>query len=453
MTRGYMKKFVSIILITVFAALLAISGSADFRATFSLTGASSARAGESLTVAFKADGNGICGILAEISFDPSVLTFKSSSGALSNWRVEVTEKGAGKLQIWAEENNGFKSPINSQQTVINLNFTVSSSAKTGDKLSVSAKINETSNGEDELNNLSASYSGTVARPLSSDSKLKELSVNGYTISPAFSSDVTDYSIEGEVEYTVSALKITATANDGEAKTEISGARLSVGENTVKIKVTAENGSSTTYSIKAKMKQDPNYVASSDTALSGITLSEGRLSPAFSSDVYDYIVYVPYEADSIQITGTPHDKKASAKTEGDEALIVGDNAFTVICTAENGDMGQYNVKVVRMGEYITTTEEITETETDTDTDTVTETDTDTVTETETDPIDTTTDINETETDTTAADTEKEPPETTGETVSDGEIRVPLWFIVVAAVCGIIIGALACILVQSSLKERK
>ena len=446
-----MKKIISIILISVIAALLAVSGSADFRASFSLTGASSARAGESVTVAFKADGNGICGILAEISYDTSILTYKSSSGALSNWKVEVTDKGSGKLQIWAEENNSFKSPISSQKTVINLNFTVSSSAKTGDKFSVQADIQQVSDTENELSGLSASYTGTVARPLSTDSKLKELSVNGYTLSPAFSPDVKDYSIDGEVEYTAAALKITATANDGEAKVEISGARLSVGSNTVKIKVTAENGSSTTYSIKAKMKQDPNYIASDDTSLSGITLSEGRLSPAFSSEVFDYIVYVPYEVESITITGTPNDKKASAKTEGDEALIVGENAFAVICTAENSDTGRYNIKVVRMNEYGTTTEEVTETETDTETET--ETDTDTETETETEPDTTEVEPPDTDLDTTKPDTDTDPAETTDNVSSDGGIKVPLWFVIVAAVCGILIGAFACILVQSSLKERK
>ena len=448
-----MKKLISIILITVIAALLAVSGSADFRASFTLTGASSARAGESVTVAFKADGNGICGILAEITYDSSKLTYKSSSGALSNWKVEVTEKGTGKLQIWAEENNSFKSPINSQKTVINLNFTVVSSAKTGDKFTVKADIQQVSDTENELSGLSATYTGTVARPLSSDSRLKELSVNGYTLSPAFSADVKDYSIEGEVEYTAAALKITATANDGEAKVEISGARLSVGGNTVKIKVTAENGSSTTYTIKAKMKQDPNYVASDDTSLSGITLSDGRLSPAFSREVFDYIVYVPYEVTDITITGTPNDKKATANTEGESALIVGENAFIVICTAENGDTGRYNIKVVRMNEYGTTTEEITETDTDTETDTENVTDTDTDTETETDPDVTGTEPPDTDTDTTEPDTDTEPAVTTDETGSDENIKVPLWFIVVAAVSGIVIGALACILVLNSLKERR
>ena len=38
---------------------------------------------------------------------------------------------------------------------------------------------------------------TVARPLSSDSSLASLSVEGYDLTPAFSSDVTEYEIEGE----------------------------------------------------------------------------------------------------------------------------------------------------------------------------------------------------------------------------------------------------------------
>ena len=448
-----MKKriFAVIISAALIAALCSVCF-AEFKASFSITGPGSVRAGSTLTVQFKADGNGICGILADITYDASVLTYRSCSDELSNWRIEVNEK-SGKLQIWAEENNGFKSPINSQKTVVSLSFRVSDKASVGDKISIKADISQVSDTENELSGLSASYSVTVARPLSKDSSLKSLSVEGYDFKPGFSPETTEYEIDGEVEYTLSALKINAKSNDSEASVDISGSRLSVGSNTIRIKVTAENGSdTTTYTIKAKMKQDPDYKASSNAELSSVSVSEGRISPSFSADVFNYIVYVPYEVESISIKGDAADKKAKTETEGPDQLGTGENVFTVKCTAEDGTVAEYKVTVMRMEEYgvepasDTETETETEEETETETETETEEETETETETETEP----------ETDET---TEPETTESVTEEQTEEDIvgvlnrKVSLWIVIAAAVGGVLLGALGSIFIMNSLKERK
>lgn len=436
-----MKRFVCIIITAAIAAALITGCFAEFKASFSLTGPGSIRAGNTLTVQFKADGNGICGILADITYDNSKLTYKSQSGTLADWKVEVTEK-SGVLQIWAEENNSFKSPIKSQKTVVSLNFKVSDKVTVDEKITVKANVKQVSDTENELSGLSASYSVTVARPLSSDSSLKSLSVDGYKLKPDFSTAIKEYEIEGEAEYTLNALKINAVSNDTESSVDISGARLSVGDNTIRVKVTAENGDSTTYTIKVKMKQDPDYVPSPDADLSVLNLSEGRLSPEFTPDRFDYIVYVPYEVAEFTVEGTPEDGKAKAETEGETALSEGENLFTVKCTAEDGSIKEYRVTVMRMGEY--------EPVTDTDTETETETDTEEITEiTETDEPDTET---EETTDIIYPDTDTETESSDGNETSLDK-KVPLWLLVVGAAGGVILGAFATILVAGALKERK
>ena len=449
-----MKKLISIIIAASFALVLATVCFAEFKASFAITGPDTVRAGNTLTVQFKADGNGICGFLADITYDASKLTYKSSSGELSDWRVEINEK-SGKLQIWAEENNGFKSPIKSQKTVVSLSFKVSESAAVGDKISIKADISQVSDTENELSGLSASYSVKIARPLSSDSSLKSLSVDGYKFTAEFSPKVTEYTIDGEVEFTRNALKVNAKANDGEASVDISGARLSVGMNTIRIKVTAENDSSTTtYTIKAKMKQDPNYVASSDASLSAVTLSEGRLSPVFSPEIFDYIVYVPYEVQTMTVGCTPTDSRTYAEmVKGVDRLTLGENVFVIICTAEDGTVNEYRVTVMRMDEYSpqTETEEETETETETETKTETEPETEEETETET----------ETEYVTEETETETALPETDGETSEEEQEdignaftkKVPVWALLAAAVGGVLAGALGSVFITNSLKERK
>ena len=447
-----MKKLISIIIAASFALILTAVCFAEFKASFAITGPDSIRAGNTLTVQFKADGNGICGLLADITYDTSVLTYKSSSGELADWRVEVNDKG-GKLQIWAEENNGFKSPIKSQKTIVSLSFKVSESAAVGNKINIKANISQVSDAENELSGLTASYSVTVARPLSSDSSLNSLSVEGYKLIPEFSPKITEYEIEGEVEFTRNTLKINAKANDKEASVDISGARLSVGNNTVKIKVTAENNSNTTtYTVKVKMKQDPDYVASSDASVSNITLSEGRLSPAFSEDVFDYIVYVPYEADLFTVNGDPKDKNAKTETLGPDTLTVGENLFVLKCTAEDGTVNEYKVTVMRMEEYNVQTGTEEETETDAETETETETETEEVTETEpeteAEPV---TDETETEAETeTETETSDSEPEDIGSAMNK---KVPVWALIAAAIGGMLAGALGSIFITNSLKERK
>ena len=454
-----MKKIICIVIAAAVAAAMALTPSAVLKASFSLTGPSSARAGNSVAVAFKADGSGICGILAEITYDSSKLTFSSSSGALRNWRVEVNG-GDGKLQIWAEENNGFKSPIDSQSTVVTLNFKVNSNAKTDEKLTVRANVTQVSDGSDELNGLTASYTLTVARPLSSDCTLKSLSVDGYKLTPEFSPSVKEYRIDGQVEYTRSALKINTAASDGEASVEVSGSRLSVGENTIRIKVTAENGSTETYTVRAVMKQDPDYVPSSETGLSRLTCAEGRISPELSDGVYDYIVYVPYEVTSATVTATPKDAKASLSVTGGKLLDTGENTVVVLCTAEDGSTAEYTVTVMRMPEYTASTDTETETETEPETDPPEDTGTDSVT-TDTEP--------DTETAPESSDAEANEPETsdpaktgtdTVTEVTDGEgiigvmkRSVPMWVAVASCIGGVVIAVIGCMLVLGSIKERK
>ena len=311
--------------------------------------------------------------------------------------------------------------------------------------------------ENELSGLSASYSCTVARPLSTDSSLKSLSVEGYTLQPEFSPSITEYVIEGEVEYTLSALKINTKANDSEASVEISGSRLSVGNNTIRVKVTAENDSSTTtYIIKAKMMQDPNYVASSDASLSLVTLSEGRLSPSFSPEKHDYIVYVPYEVLEMTVGCTPSDPKTNVETEGEKQLSVGENVFIIRCTAEDGTVSEYKVTVMRMDEYLEEpeSEEYTEIESEDEPDTEEDTEEESESDLESESEEyTEEEITETE---ETKETDETEPET--ETLSEDNSnvftrKIPLWAVLAAAVGGIAIGALGSVFIINSLKERK
>jgi hypothetical protein len=178
--------------------------------------------------------------------------------------------------------------------------------------------------------------------MSTDNTLKSLTVSNATISPAFSAGTTNYT--AEVPFEVSKLDIQATANDSKAKVAINNPTLTPnGTTKVTVTVTAENGSKKTYTISVKRAQDPNYVASGNNDLKGISVDGFLLSPVFSADNTGYIVWLPYETEQVTVKGTPADSKASVTVEGGENLVAGaDNEIKVICIAEDGTQKVYTI---------------------------------------------------------------------------------------------------------------
>lgn len=89
--------------------------------------------------------------------------------------------------------------------------------------------------------------------LSSDNTLSSLGVEGKEITPSFNKDTLEYAVELEPETT----KINVTASPSNSGASIAGSgerQVTDGENNLDIVVTAENGSTRTYKIKATVKE-------------------------------------------------------------------------------------------------------------------------------------------------------------------------------------------------------
>ena len=111
-------------------------------------------------------------------------------------------------------------------------------------------------------------------PLSSDASLSSLSLTGGTLDPAFSPAVTNYT--ATVPQSSSSVDVSATANDGNASFTINGSNnttvaLAVGDNTIAIVVTAEDGAtSQTYTVvvtRLNFAQEVHFYVSLGTSLS------------------------------------------------------------------------------------------------------------------------------------------------------------------------------------------
>ena len=181
---------------------------------------------------------------------------------------------------------------------------------------------------------------------SGNNKLSSLSVNGGTLSPKFNSNTESYSIS--VPYSISSLTINAKAEDAKAKVTISNNNLVAEETTaVKVIVTAENGSTKTYTINATRGKDPNKILSTNNYLSNLTVSTGTLSPSFNKEQENYIVYLPYEIDSIKINTQVEDTRyATVKIEGPDKLSTGNNNYKITVTAEDNSTKIYTLVVSR-----------------------------------------------------------------------------------------------------------
>ncbi|MDE5830438.1 MAG: cadherin-like beta sandwich domain-containing protein, partial [Clostridia bacterium] len=91
---------------------------------------------------------------------------------------------------------------------------------------------------------------------SSNANLKSLNLSNGSLSPSFNSSVTEYTVS--VPYEVSKINVNAVADDANAKVAVSSPELvAEGTTNITIKVTAENGASKTYVIKATRGKDPN----------------------------------------------------------------------------------------------------------------------------------------------------------------------------------------------------
>ncbi|MBQ8337596.1 MAG: cadherin-like beta sandwich domain-containing protein [Oscillospiraceae bacterium] len=336
-----MKKIISIltVLALCFAVTMPLSVSAA-GASASLTGASTVRAGDTITLNFNLGGSSLFGASGTLSYDAGQVSLVSTKQTVgSPWMVEFNGNN------FVAYDNNLSNPINSNKTLFTVTFKVKSVAA-GTNIRISYTSVTASDGSADTNIGTVTYSATVAAPLSNDNNLASLVVDNATISPAFSSATTNYT--ASVPFEVSKLNVTAAAADSKAKVTVNNPNLTPdGTTKVTITVTAENGSKKTYTISVKRAKDPNYKASSNNALKSISVDGFLLSPVFDADTTNYVVWLPYETQSVKVSGKAADSKASVEVVGGENLAAGqDNKISVICTAENGDKKEYIVTVKR-----------------------------------------------------------------------------------------------------------
>lgn len=185
---------------------------------------------------------------------------------------------------------------------------------------------------------------------SSDATLKTLDVSGYTLIPGFKSNVNTYSIK--VKNNITGLNVKAIANSDKASVSISGNKnWKEGNNTITIKVTAEDGSVNNYIVNveresSESKKDDSK--SSDNYLKELTIqSSHEIKPKFNKSVMSYNITVPYEVEKLNLNAITSEKNAKVEITGNEKFKVGElNVVEIKVTAEDGTVRIYSLNVTR-----------------------------------------------------------------------------------------------------------
>lgn len=158
--------------------------------------------------------------------------------------------------------------------------------------------------------------------------------------------------------------VTSSGGDGEKMISVNGAKGTVtftvvGSGSTSLTATSTSGTDSSgaaadYSaagvvVKAAGSQENSDTDSTngDNSLSGLSLSDGTLSPEFSYKTTKYTASVDYDVTSIDVSATPSNPSATIDAiTGTDNLQVGNNTVTVVVKAGNGSTATYTINVER-----------------------------------------------------------------------------------------------------------
>lgn len=319
MKKGFMKKILFVLVVSIFAILL-MTIKSDAASLSISTSKSSVAPGGTFTVTVTVSG-GAGNITTSVSngsggktefLDNGSYSFTCTAGNSGS----VTISASGVVGDYATEKDQNKSASRTVQIV-------------------------TSNAGGSSNNNKPSGGGNTSKPnnntttptekeKSKDSTLSALTVKEGTFTPEFKKDVKEYALT--IPYETSEVNVTATPTDSKATVAVEGNKdLKEGENTVTVKVTAEDGSASNYVIKVTRKRVPVALKSLVVKYENQEgeLIELPLTPAFSFDKLEYTLEdLEHWVGKLSIEAIPNIDGATVDIQGSDNLQTGENTITI-----------------------------------------------------------------------------------------------------------------------------
>ena len=174
--------------------------------------------------------------------------------------------------------------------------------------------------------------------------LSSLEVVGYELSPYFNKNNLTYTVI--IPEDVTSIEINAEPEAEGAIARISGnTRLTRQENTVTVRVTAEDGTSRAYSITVLKAPEVNL------KLDSLQIEGLELNPVFDEDIFYYTSsLVDTELTSLNVNAVANDETANVEVIGADNLVDGENLINIIVSNDDEiTIYQVNVDVDMLGE--------------------------------------------------------------------------------------------------------
>lgn len=195
-------------------------------------------------------------------------------------------------------------------------------------------------------------------------RLAGLEINTGTLQPAFSPQITGYTVQ--VPATMTAVTLTATPEDSATTVLIAGIEtksrsvpLGISPGSFKditILLKSPSGSQSTYTVTVNKAE-----LAGNTALSALTVTPGTLTPAFDRNTFTYTVNVAPTVPSVTVSATKDDPNATltgsitappvaGQETGQASIPLGGQGsatpVTIIVIAPNGNSDTYRITVNR-----------------------------------------------------------------------------------------------------------
>ena len=273
-----------------------------------------------------------CGGQFSITSSNSKVVSVSTS---SKW----VESGSEKITITAKGEGTATITVKAQDVA-----DTSENEVTGSK-TVTIKVTDSSNTSNNNNNNNNSSSTSTSNK-SSNANLKTLGISPKEYDfTGFTKNTTEYTAKA-IPSTVDSLKVTAIAEEKNAKVKITGnTNLEVGTNTIKVVVTAPDGKTTkTYSIRvtklATEDEKPGNVIDDekevDLFLKSLSIDGLTLSPEFSSNVFTYETTINMDENDlneVKVNAEANNSNAKIEITGNTNLVEGENLINIIVKEE------------------------------------------------------------------------------------------------------------------------
>lgn len=165
---------------------------------------------------------------------------------------------------------------------------------------------------------------------SNNANLSNIKINN--IDFKFNKETLEYNLE--VKNDIESIDIEVTTEHNKAKVDgVGEQKLVVGENTIDLIVTAEDGTKKTYTIKVKRKDNNTY-------LNHLTIS--NIAFAFDKDTFKYEIEIARDIEAITLEGTTESETSKVEGLGNYELSEEETTINIIVTAEDETTKTYTI---------------------------------------------------------------------------------------------------------------